>query len=386
MSSVVLNLATYVVMAAGVATVAAVAADHSVVTAATDALGLGAGGFFSGLLPFGDRAPSSGLFVVVVLCLCSCALTVFQMLGHLTHYVNPTQQRYVLRIMMMVPVYAIDSLLGFVIPGEAAWFALVRDTYEAYVLYNFYQLLLALNGGEAGTVKAWKLAHGATGGTMAHLFPTNFVYGPFPLDMATLRRWRFLLVQYMVLSPLVTVATFVLSVEGLFDDETWSLANAHVYLMCLKSVSVTFAFTALLYFYLACKHTPTLHARHPTSKFISVKFVVFMGFWQSVVIAGLGAFDLLPDSLRPFLLTWHRHKASDADVEMALENLLTVGEMFITAVMHHFVFSYTEFVEASGNGKTKDGSFWSNVAHAFSVSDVADDAASTLAEQRKKKQ
>ena len=52
-------------------------------------------------------------------------------------------QPFVVRIMWMVPIYAVDSWLALRFMGAAIYLDTVRECYEAYVLYNFFSYLLA---------------------------------------------------------------------------------------------------------------------------------------------------------------------------------------------------------------------------------------------------
>lgn len=61
---------------------------------------------------------------------------------HLEFYTKPSQQRYVVRILFMVPVYAIVSWFSYYWWTKAIYFQLIRDCYEAVVIASFFYLLL----------------------------------------------------------------------------------------------------------------------------------------------------------------------------------------------------------------------------------------------------
>ena len=65
-------------------------------------------------------------------------ISLFHCRHHLYHYNEPIVQRYTIRILLMVPVYAMDSALSLLTPHNIGSFILVtlRDCYEAYTLYN----------------------------------------------------------------------------------------------------------------------------------------------------------------------------------------------------------------------------------------------------------
>ena len=51
--------------------------------------------------------------------------------AHLEYYRRPQRQRYVIRIILMVPIYAVASLLSLFFPEHALLFGVPRDAYEA---------------------------------------------------------------------------------------------------------------------------------------------------------------------------------------------------------------------------------------------------------------
>ena len=60
---------------------------------------------------------------------------------HLMNYTHPILQRYAIRIILMVPVYAVDSYISLWLPDYAFYINAVRDVYEAYVIYNFVAMV-----------------------------------------------------------------------------------------------------------------------------------------------------------------------------------------------------------------------------------------------------
>lgn len=66
----------------------------------------------------------------------------------------------------MVPIYALESWLGLRFAGIALYFDLLRECYEAFVIYSFFQLLVTYLGGERALVSI--LAHKPN---HPHVFP-----------------------------------------------------------------------------------------------------------------------------------------------------------------------------------------------------------------------
>lgn len=67
------------------------------------------------------------------LILTSCTLGTLQIYTHLRNYTVPKEQRYIIRILFIVPVYAFDSWLSLLLLGSHqyyVYFDSVRDCYE----------------------------------------------------------------------------------------------------------------------------------------------------------------------------------------------------------------------------------------------------------------
>ena len=61
------------------------------------------------------------------------------------YYSNPAEQRWIVRILFIVPVYAFESwlsLLFFSHDNYYVYFNAVRDCYEGFVIYNFLRFVL----------------------------------------------------------------------------------------------------------------------------------------------------------------------------------------------------------------------------------------------------
>ena len=64
---------------------------------------------------------------------------------------NPPVQKEIARIILLVPVYGTMAFVAMMLPSERAIFDLIRDTYEAFALYSFLNLLFANLGGVEAT-------------------------------------------------------------------------------------------------------------------------------------------------------------------------------------------------------------------------------------------
>ncbi|TKY61624.1 Organic solute transporter Ost-alpha [Spatholobus suberectus] len=74
-------------------------------------------------------------YVVAFFCtIAAIALAVLHIYRHLLNYTEPTYQRFIVRIIFMVPVYALMSFLSLIVPESSIYFNSIREvqivTYE----------------------------------------------------------------------------------------------------------------------------------------------------------------------------------------------------------------------------------------------------------------
>merc|ERR1719479_757002 len=89
---------------------------------------------------------------IAALCVWTAILiTCHQIYQYLRYYTNPAEQRWIVRILFVVPVYAFESWLSLLLFSHDnlyVYFNAVRDCYEAFVIYNFLCLCYEYLGGE----------------------------------------------------------------------------------------------------------------------------------------------------------------------------------------------------------------------------------------------
>ena len=74
---------------------------------------------------------------------------------HVKHYNAPELQKQVVRIILMVPIYALVSWLSLRFVSARRWLSPVRECYEAVVLYSFYSYLLGCLRLKTGDYEGW---------------------------------------------------------------------------------------------------------------------------------------------------------------------------------------------------------------------------------------
>lgn len=84
--------------------------------------------------------------------------------------------------------------------------------------------------------------------------------------------------QFVILKPILVVITFILYSKGKYRDGNFSPNQAYLYLTIIYTISYSVALYGLALFYAACKDL--LRPFNPVPKFILIKSVVFLTYWQ----------------------------------------------------------------------------------------------------------
>lgn len=135
---------------------------------------------------------------------------------------------------------------------------------------------------------------------------------------------------------MLTAATMILELKGLYREGDFTIGGGYLYICILTNVSQCWALYCLIFFYYATK--TELGPIRPVGKFLSVKALVFFTWWQSVTIAILYRMDMIPHYQVGQDNTWTKE-----DVAKGIQDYLICIEMFIAAVVHTFVFPHTEY-------------------------------------------
>eukprot|EP00210_Caulerpa_lentillifera_P007089 g6782.t1 len=268
--------------------------------------------------------------------LASITISLNQILLHLRFYTEPLFQRYIVRIIFMVPVYSLASFLSLLFHSQHIYFDTIRDLYEAWILYNFLGLCLAYVGGPGEVVVKCE------GRTLEPNWLCCTCCLPrAPINGQFLRRCKQGVLQFVLVKPLLAIITLTLYNSKDGDQRAYEEA-----------------LYALIVFYQGTE--PLLAPFKPLLKFVLIKAVVFLTFWQGLVIALLASWG-----------TFSSGSAKD------LQNFLICVEMLFAAILLLFAFPYKEYRVAGMDARLGAG----NVRHAISIRDVVSDTVHQFAPQ-----
>lgn len=97
-----------------------------------------------------------------------------------------------------------------------------------------------------------------------------------------IRRCKQGCLQFVILKPILVVVTLILYAQGKYHDGNFDPRQSYLYLTIIYTVSYTMALYALALFYVACRDL--LQPFNPVPKFIIIKSVVFLTYWQVKVM------------------------------------------------------------------------------------------------------
>lgn len=68
-------------------------------------------------------------------------ISLYEVLNHFNHFHKPYLQKYIIRIIFMIPIYSINAWLALKFSSLTIYFDTLRECYEAFVIYSFMKYL-----------------------------------------------------------------------------------------------------------------------------------------------------------------------------------------------------------------------------------------------------
>ncbi|XP_018320885.1 transmembrane protein 184B [Agrilus planipennis] len=264
-------------------------------------------------------------------------LTCQQIYRHLRWYTNPAEQRWIVRILFIVPIYATYSwisLLFFNSESYYVYFFTVRDCYEAFVIYSFLSLCYEYLGGESNImseIRGKPIRSSCLFGTCC-LIGRNYTIG-------FLRFCKQATLQFCIVKPIMAFVIIFLQAFGHYRDGDWSPNGGYLYVIIINNISVSLALYGLFLFYFATRDLLTPF--DPVLKFCTVKTVIFVSFWQGVGLAILEKAEVIS----PIIDSSNGMKTSTGTVSAGYQNFLICIEMFFAAVALRYAFPHRVYTQ-----------------------------------------
>ncbi|KAL8940707.1 MAG: hypothetical protein Q9211_002146 [Gyalolechia sp. 1 TL-2023] len=216
----------------------------------------------------------------------------------------------------MIPIYATVSFLSYAFYYHAIYFEVIRDCYEAFAIASFFALLCHYVAPDLHNQKDY----------FRGLKPRPWVW---PLSWAAKccpNLWRtprsgltwfniiyFGVFQYCFVRVFMTIVAVISEATGRY---------------CLQSLNPAFAH---VWFYVQLKDDLAEHS--PLPKVAAIKLVIFLSFWQTILISFLTSTGAVKAS----------NRFQEPDIRIGIPALLLCTEMAIFSVFHLFAFPWTVY-------------------------------------------
>ncbi|KAF2657244.1 DUF300-domain-containing protein [Lophiostoma macrostomum CBS 122681] len=280
-----------------------------------------------------------GLIISATFGAIAIAISLFMLWRHATHYLKPWEQKHIIRILVMIPIYALVSFLSYLNYHHAIYFEVLRDCYEAFAIASFFTLMCHYIAPDLHQQKQY----------FRDITPKNWVWPLTWIQKCTggenkgfLRKPRsgltwFNIVwvavfQYCFIRVFFTIVAVVTQATGRYCQSSKDPRFAYIWVAGFEAISVTIAMYCLIQFYIQLKQDLAPH--RPFLKILCIKLVIFFCFWQSWIISLLTTDD---GPLKP------TKTIGGPDWRIGLPSMLVCVEMAFFAVLHIFAFPWSPY-------------------------------------------
>ncbi|XP_034678147.1 transmembrane protein 184C-like [Vitis riparia] len=247
---------------------------------------------------------------------------------HSFYWKKPKEQKAILIIIFMAPVYAIVSFVGLLdFQGSKAFFMLlesIKECYEALVIAKFLALMYSyLNISISKNIVPDEIK----GRQIHHSFPmTLFQPHTVHLNHHTLKLLKYWTWQFVIVRPVCSILMITLQVLRTYPSwVSWTFT-------IILNISVSVALYSLVLFYHV--FAKELKPHKPLAKFLCVKGIVFFCFWQGVLLDILMAMGMIKS---------HHFWLEVEQIEEALQNVMVCVEMVFFSIFQQYAFNVAPY-------------------------------------------
>ncbi|THY04396.1 hypothetical protein D6D03_03691 [Aureobasidium pullulans] len=231
------------------------------------------------------------MFIAVITSLCS-------IFAHCGRYSKSGEQKQIIRILFMVPLYAIASFLSALYYKQFAYFQIIGDTYAAIAITSFFALLCHYVGGTSEDQEAF-FRDLVPGDWALYIFgfsiplPVHWVCGKNMAKPSGSRWFKVVsygVYQYAVVRILMAIVSVITQATDRYCPGSSSPAFAHLWVnldhQYLARTNIFNALSATIaqffldqFFHETCDQFPD---HRPTFKFWCVKSILIFSQYQTV--------------------------------------------------------------------------------------------------------
>jgi len=280
-------------------------------------------------------------------------ITTYSVFSHLLHYHAPAEQRQIIRILYLPPVFGIISFFSYRYFRDYTYYELVQIIYEAVTITAFMLLIIQF----VATTASGNSAENAIARKDKKKLPLPLCcwrYRPTKAYFMYTIKWS--VMQYVLIRPAVSIAGIITNAFGLYcESGGYSPHFAYAYLEAVDFISITIALYGLFVFYTLTRQE--LQAKRPLAKFLAIKLIVFATFYQGFVFSILSRTGTIKASTY-----W-----TVDNVANGLSALCLTVEMVFFSLFMVWAYPVSEY-KPRGKGRT---SVWRGLLDSINYSDFA---------------
>lgn len=232
----------------------------------------------------------------------------------------------------MVPIYSASSWASLMSQDAAFYIDPLRDIYEAFTIYTFFQLLINFIGGERALII---MMHGRQ--PVNHLWPMNQCLPKVDIsDPHTFLAIKRGILQYAYLKPILAVATIVMKLTGTYQEGYLGPSSGYLWAGIVYNLSITLSLYALALFWVCMSQD--LQPFRPMPKFLCIKLIIFASYWQGFGLSILQKLGAIPNSVPGYTAD---------NLAAAIQDALICCEMPLFAIAHWYAFSWHDYADVT---------------------------------------
>ncbi|XP_952222.1 uncharacterized protein TA13495 [Theileria annulata] len=248
-------------------------------------------------------------------------ISTFTLLQHLLHYTSHRLQRYIVRILVFLPIYGVITFILLLIPKLFDLLSMLRNIWEGFLIHSFLFLMLEYCGGETACGEAIS----KNPSVIRHLWPLSLIHffslnEDIPLNVGFVKRCKMCTIQYVISRLVFSLLLIGVHISG----NKWS-GTLSFFSSLILSISLYVALYSLALFYFAISRHPALAKANSLTKFFSLKLCFAFSFYQGLIL------DLF--------------MRVSFDRSVRIKSFVVLVETIIFALVQHNAYRVTEFYQ-----------------------------------------
>ena len=175
---------------------------------------------------------TAGAFVLIAV-----PVSVYGIVQHLVNYYMPQVQKFVVRILFMVPIFSVEAWFSLFFHAASEYIRAFRELYEAFVLSSFVYYIIELLGGEEQLALKLRVKDAKYG---RHGLPFRLLCREWQMGRAFMTNCKYGVLQYVLVKVIATVLVIVLKAKGKWDTGDWSWDSSWAYISVIMNLSIMY--------------------------------------------------------------------------------------------------------------------------------------------------